>query len=88
MYRDASFSFGRFPPPGARFEAWVQALGPLRTSSSGRDDEVLLEASYGEGPIGAFRQRCRNAFSYIRTAARMFVVGSFGRRGPGTFLLE
>ncbi len=38
-------------------------MGPLRTSSSGRDDEVLPEAPYGEGPIGAFRQRCRDALS-------------------------
>jgi hypothetical protein len=38
-------------PPGARFKAWVQALGPLWTSSSGRGDEVLSEAPYGEGPI-------------------------------------
>jgi len=38
-------------PPGARFKAWVQALGPLWTSSWGRGDEVLSEAPYGEGPI-------------------------------------
>ena len=36
--------------------------GTVWTSSSGRGDEVLSEAPYGEEPIGASQQHCWDAF--------------------------